>query len=64
MPKYDIDVKLIGTDGNSFALIGKVRKALKENKVPFEEQNNFMEEAMSGDYSHLLATCMKWVNVI
>ena len=27
------------------------------------EQDAFMQEAMSGDDNHLLATCMKWVEV-
>jgi len=28
-----------------------------------EERDAFMDEAMSGDYDHLLQTCMKWVSV-
>ena len=32
--------------------------------VPREEQEEFMEEATSGDYDHLLQTVMKWVDVI
>ena len=63
MPKYDIDVKLTGTDGNAFAIIGKVRKVMRENKVPYEDQVKFLKEAMSGNYDNLLCTCMKWVNV-
>jgi hypothetical protein len=62
--KYpNIKVKLVGTDGNAFALIGKVKQALRDKKVPVEEQKKFVEEAMSGDYDHLLATCCEWVNV-
>jgi hypothetical protein len=62
--KYpQIKVKLVGHDGNAFAILGRVRSALRAAKVPVEEQQKFMEEAMSGDYSHLLGTCMKWVNV-
>jgi hypothetical protein len=63
MPKYDIPVKLVGTDGNAFALMGKVSKALKANKVPQAEIDQFYNEATSGDYNHLLVTCMKWVDV-
>jgi len=62
--KYpNIKVKLVGTDGNAFALIGKVKQALRDKKVPVGEQKKFVEEAMSGDYDHLLATCCEWVNV-
>ena len=36
--KYpEIEVQLDGTDGNAFALIGKVQKALKEAEVSKEE---------------------------
>ena len=59
----DINVRLTGSDGNAFAIIAKVRKALKRNNVPAGQIAEFSEEAMSGDYDHLLQTCMQWVNV-
>jgi hypothetical protein len=62
-PKYDVEVELIGHDGNAFLLLGKVRRALKQAGAPKEEIEKFLEEAMSGDYDHLLATCMDWVEV-
>lgn len=62
--KYpDIKVKLTGRDGNAFAILGAVISALRRAGVPKEEQNAFQEEATSGDYDHLLQTCMKWVEV-
>ncbi len=62
--KYpEIEVQLVGTDGNAFALIGKVQNALKDSEVSKEEREEFFNEATSGDYNHLLQTCMKWVNV-
>ena len=62
--KYpEIEVQLVGTDGNAFALIGKVQNALKDFEVSKEERDEFFNEATSGDYNHLLQTCMKWVNV-
>ena len=64
MPKYpNIEVKLVGEDGNAFAILGRVRKALKENGVSEDEILAFTEEAMSSDYSHLLATVMRTVRV-
>ena len=62
-PKYPIKVKLSGTDGNAFALMGKVANALRKTKVPEKEISEFTKEAMSGDYDNLLCTCMKWVKV-
>jgi len=62
--KYpEIEVTLVGTDGNAFALIGEVQKALKKEGVSKEEISEFFNEATSGDYTHLLRTCMAWVNV-
>ena len=62
--KYpEIEVDLVGTDGNAFALIGKVRQALKANGVSKQEIDDFSKEATCGNYNHLLQTCMKWVNV-
>jgi len=62
--KYqDITVKLSGNDGNAFAVIAQVTKALKNADVEKEVIDQFRTEAMSGNYDHLLQTCMVWVNV-
>ena len=64
MPKYpEIKVKLNGTDGNAFSIIGTVRNALKKGKVSDDEIKKFSEQAMSGDYDNVLCTCMEWVEV-
>jgi len=62
--KYpEVEVELARTDGNAFALLGAVRKALKKAEVSKEEISEFTNEATSGDYTHLLQTCIAWVNV-
>jgi hypothetical protein len=62
--KYpNITVQLTGEDGNAFAVIGRVRQALKRAGVPSAEVTLFSDEAMSGDYDNVLTTAMKWVNV-
>lgn len=62
--KYpNIKVKLVGNDGNAFAILGHMRAALRKAHVPAEEIKQFMNEAMAGDYNALLGTCMKWVDV-
>lgn len=64
MPKYpEITVKLIGRDGNAFAILGTVRKALQRGGVSSADIDTFMDEAQSGDYNHLLQTVMTWVEV-
>ena len=64
-PKFpEIEVQLTGNDGNAFAVLGTVQKALKRGGVEKEDIDAFMNEAMSGDYDHLLQTCMKTVTVL
>lgn len=58
-----VKVKLTGTDGNAFALLGKVREAMRKAKVPAEEIKAVMDEAMSGDYDNLLRVLMNAVDV-
>lgn len=63
-PKYpNIRVKLIGEDGNAFAILSRVKRALERGGVPQAEINQYFEEATSGDYNHLLATTMEWCEV-
>lgn len=63
-PKYpEITVELVGRDGNAFAILGAVRREMRRGGVPKEEIDAYMEEAMSGDYDHLLQTTMRWVEV-
>ena len=62
MPKTNVKVKLVGTNGNAFAILGKVSKALKlAGHADLAEE--FMSEAMKGDYDHLLATAVDYVEV-
>ena len=62
-PKYDVDVRLSGEDGNAWFILGRVQSALRRARVPHDEIEQFLSEAMSSDYDHLLQTCMLWVNV-
>ena len=57
-------VQLTGEDGNAFAIIGRVRRALdKAEYASTDDVAEFMREATSGDYDHLIATCMAFVEV-
>ena len=60
----EIRVKPVGTDGNAFAILGQGRQALKQAGVPADEVKAFLDEATSGDYQHLLATCLRWVEAL
>jgi len=56
-------VVLIGEDGNAFAILGRVSKALRNAGADQEYINQFRNEATSEDYDHLLATVMEYVDV-
>ena len=61
--KYpEIQVRLVGEDGNAFAILGRVQRALRQHGVDTDEINAFHKEATAGDYNHLLRTCMEWVD--
>jgi len=59
----EIEVKLIGRDGNAFTILGTVAKALRRAGVDPTEIETYQDEAMSGDYDNLLAVTMAWVTV-
>lgn len=59
----EVEVQLTGNDGNAFAVMGAVSKALKSSGVDKSEVSQYMAEAMSGDYDNLLQTTMRWVSV-
>jgi hypothetical protein len=58
----EVEVQLSGEDGNAFFIVGRVRSALREAGYG-HERDEFSEEAMSGDYDHVLQTCVRWVTV-
>lgn len=59
-----VKVQLSGKDGNAFFIISRVRSALKEaGVISTREIEDFTEEAMSGDYDHVLQTVMAWVSI-
>ena len=55
----DIEVQLTGKDGNAFAILAIIGRALRQGgRADLVEE--FNKEAMSGDYDHLLQTAMKY----
>jgi hypothetical protein len=56
-------VKLIGEDGNAFAIMGRVKQALKRAGADQEYIDKYLREATSGDYDNLLAVSMEYVEV-
>ena len=56
-------VRLVGEDGNAYAILGRVQRALKAAGWSKGERDAFFAEATSGNYDHLLATVMKYLDV-
>ena len=56
-------VKLIGEDGNAFAIMGTVAKALKKAGFSQEHIAKYYEESSSGAYDNLIRVAMKYANV-
>jgi hypothetical protein len=62
--KYpNVHVQLTGTDGNAFAIMGKVADALRRAGVSNDEVVAYRAESMAGDYDNLLRVAMRWVEV-
>jgi hypothetical protein len=63
-PKHpEVKVQLVGEDGNAYAVLGRCARAARRAGVSKDEIQAFTDEATSGDYQHLLATCMRWFDV-
>jgi len=62
--KYpQVRVQLLGQDGNAMVIMAHVRRAMQRARIPHDEIDAYVKEAKSGDYDHLLAVTMRWVDV-
>ena len=57
----EVQVQLSGLDGNAMMVIARVTRTLRESGVDETAIGEFCQEAMSGDYRHVLTTCQAWV---
>ena len=56
-------MKLVGEDGNAFAILGRVITAMQREDVDPDEIAQFRQEATANDYDTLLCVVMDWVKV-
>jgi hypothetical protein len=64
MSKYpDVQVDLVGEDGNAMAIMARVSSALRRAGVSKEERDAYYSESTSGDYDNVLRVAMEWVEV-
>ncbi len=54
-------VRLVGEDGNAFAIMGRVTKALRRAGFDNEVVKAYQKEATSGDYDNLLRVTLGYV---
>ena len=54
-------LKLIGEDGNAFAVLGKAKKVAEKHHMDWDK---IRDEAMKGDYDHLLSVMMEHFEVV
>jgi hypothetical protein len=61
LPNPKPKCKLIGEDGNAFAVIGRVIKVLQ--RAGYKHLiNQYKERAMAGDYNNLLVVSLEYVD--
>ena len=53
---------LVGVDGNAFAVIGYVIRAMRHEGFSSDEVESYRKQAMSSDYTHLLAVSCDYVD--
>lgn len=62
--KYpNVKVQMSGEDGNSFMILGRVQKALRNAGATPTEIDEFLDEATASDYDNLVQVCLRWVDV-
>lgn len=64
VPKFPhVEVKLVDQDGNVFAILGAVQRAMRQADVDKTDIDAMMAEAQTGDYDQVLRTVMATVSV-
>ena len=62
-PENKPKVTLVGEDGNSFAIMAKVKRVLVKAGADKEYIDSYFDEATAGDYDHLIQVTMEYVEV-
>lgn len=56
-------LKLVGKDGNTFAILGEASKIARQSGWKSGQVDAFLNEAMKGDYDNLLRVCCEYFEV-
>ena len=60
MKPYD----LVGVDGNAFSVMGYVSNAMRRSGFSTKERDEYLADAQSSDYNHLLYTSVQMVEKV
>ena len=52
---------LVGIDGNAYSIMGYVTDAMREEGFSKAERDEYLRDAMSADYNHLLCVSIDYV---
>lgn len=55
---------LVGIDGNAFSVMGYVQRAMRTANFTREERDQYLADAQSSDYDHLLSVSVKMVEKV
>ena len=55
---------LVGVDGNAYAVMGYVQRAMRTANMSKEDQDVYLEDAMSADYNHLLCVSIDMIEKV
>jgi len=59
--KYpEVKFQLVGVDSNAFGIMGAAQKAAKKAGLTEEQIEEYLTEAMSGDYNNVITTTLKY----
>ena len=53
---------LVGVDGNAYSIMGYVKKAMRAEKCTSQEIDEYLKDAMSSDYNHLLTVSISMID--
>lgn len=64
MNEMKTELKLLGENGSAFFILGRAISVARHEKWPQEKIDEFVKDAQSSDYDHLLQVCMKYFDVV
>lgn len=64
VPRFPtVHVSLLNALGNSHNIVSRTASALKDESVPDSAVQDYITEALSQDFEHMIATTAKWVTL-